>query len=604
MLKNIHIQGFKAITGKLELNNLAQVNYLIGPNGSGKSSVLELLHFTSLEHPLTPRQNPYIFGTHFRSNIYGKFSIGLLENNQKYCLLYNWKFLGKIQKTILYGKLLVIKADVCSSSFPYGSLDKIFHDGYENTDQLLMQTPGPVFTSEIRKFFFTADKITDRIELSSLVYLEEFDPLNKILKNNNELKLYNQLLTFTQENPELFSVMKSPKLLSNHTVDDLFWSGMEKFDKDLFHYLKSIQSEEDATSSGKMNLNLFTKIHSILVKKIINYVLIEEPDIALHPQYQKILPKLLSFIAHLHKSTQFFITTHSPFIINAALEQDRERLEEFNGLNEKLKTNNEKFVPIHKVYHLEGGKNTMKDGEGITAQNFSVSGVDNIFSSIGVQPSDLLFANGIVWVEGPSDAIYIEKWLEMYGKTHGKKVFKPGYHFQFQMYGGTLLKFYLERAGKYGTEIRPAIADIFKINTRGFLLMDSDIDSNGNDISSYAPEKKLILEEFKKISSTKVNVWYDTEVSTIECYTPKKEFKEWWSMGGFKFWSDYSKNTNWKTEYAYRLQLIWNKKIKEFDDKPESDCWSEYLKAVSPEAKVGLEKYIALLYSCVDKWNN
>ena len=41
MLSSISIQGFKAITEKLELNNLAPINYLIGPNGSGKSSVLE-----------------------------------------------------------------------------------------------------------------------------------------------------------------------------------------------------------------------------------------------------------------------------------------------------------------------------------------------------------------------------------------------------------------------------------------------------------------------------------------------------------------------------------------------------------------------------------
>jgi len=37
-----------------------------------------------------------------------------------------------------------------------------------------------------------------------------------------------------------------------------------------------------------------------------------------------------------------------------------------------------------------------------------------IISELGAKPSDLLQANGVIWVEGPSDRIYISHWIELF----------------------------------------------------------------------------------------------------------------------------------------------------------------------------------------------
>jgi len=58
----------------------------------------------------------------------------------------------------------------------------------------------------------------------------------------------------------------------------------------------------------------------------------------------------------------------------------------------------------------------------------------------------LLFANEVIWVEGPSDAIYIERWLEIFQLEKFKKIkYKSGFAYQFQTFGGVLLdSFYAE----------------------------------------------------------------------------------------------------------------------------------------------------------------
>ena len=38
----------------------------------------------------------------------------------------------------------------------------------------------------------------------------------------------------------------------------------------------------------------------------------------------------------------------------------------------------------------------------------------NLLDDLGVKASDLLQANCAIWVEGPSDRIYIKKWLEIF----------------------------------------------------------------------------------------------------------------------------------------------------------------------------------------------
>ena len=42
----------------------------------------------------------------------------------------------------------------------------------------------------------------------------------------------------------------------------------------------------------------------------------------------------------------------------------------------------------------------------------NILGKKGCLDDIGIKASDILQSNGIIWVEGPSDRIYINKWID------------------------------------------------------------------------------------------------------------------------------------------------------------------------------------------------
>ena len=47
-------------------------------------------------------------------------------------------------------------------------------------------------------------------------------------------------------------------------------------------------------------------------------ILIDEPEISLHPAWQEIYPSLIYKIAKYHKDCKFYIATHSPLIVSSS----------------------------------------------------------------------------------------------------------------------------------------------------------------------------------------------------------------------------------------------------------------------------------------------
>lgn len=59
-----------------------------------------------------------------------------------------------------------------------------------------------------------------------------------------------------------------------------------------------------------------------------------------------------------------------------------------------------------------------------------------LLDDLGVTASQLLLSNYVIWVEGPSDRIYLKKWIE------GRSSLRENEHFIFAMYGGRNLHSY------------------------------------------------------------------------------------------------------------------------------------------------------------------
>jgi hypothetical protein len=124
---------------------------------------------------------------------------------------------------------------------------------------------------------------------------------------------------------------------------------------------------------------------------------------------------------------------------------------------------------------------------------------------LGYHPSDLLQANCVIWVEGPSDRIYLNWWLRSVDSQ-----LVEGIHYSIMFYGGRLAS-HLSHAHE-SSEVESFIS-LRRLNRRGVMLMDSDRERPHQKINA---TKTRLQKEF---DSGPGHAWI-TEGREIENYVP------------------------------------------------------------------------------------
>lgn len=204
-------------------------------------------------------------------------------------------------------------------------------------------------------------------------------------------------------------------------------------------------------------------------------ILLDEPDRHLHPSLQRVMLDLVAQESE-KLCAQTVIATHSSVLINPEL---------------TARVNAEVAVAARGKFEL------LPDAR-------------RILDDLGVTSGDLVQANGIVWVEGPSDRIYLKKWLELYASTKDVPAPIERVHYSFVSYGGALLK-HLTIADDH-----PDKVDVRRINRNFFMVIDSDLPTKSEE--TIAGEKQRILLEAER-SKPVSDVWI-TQHYTMENYLP------------------------------------------------------------------------------------
>ena len=195
-------------------------------------------------------------------------------------------------------------------------------------------------------------------------------------------------------------------------------------------------------------------------------VCVEEPEIHLHPE---LLRKFVRFLATT-KNT-YFIATHS----NVLLDADETNV----------------------IYHVKHDGSASKIVRSRTDDHSRA-----ILRDLGYRASDLLQTNGIIWVEGPSDRIYIKRWFELSGWQ-----LTEGVDYSIMFYGGACLA-NISAIDCFPTE---DFVELLRINSNVVVVIDRDGDSPEDALKGY---KQRILSE---VGSEKC--WI-TEGREIENYLP------------------------------------------------------------------------------------
>jgi hypothetical protein len=316
MLESIEIKNFKRIGSEgLKLNNLAKVNYLVGKNGSGKSSVLEYIR--SLQYSSGNSQDMFtkLYGEYkevFKpdTTIFFKFKspVDLANRRLDECLL--------VTEYNQYGVNFSINnpREENAGSF-FRSL--FFYNFSSLIDKSLENTISTHFSD----FFISTNFDFDVIDHQIKDRLIEF--LNNTIYIDSSFKVKNIYRSLGNGQPII-------ERSNGQEMREETLKGLSSGIKQLLGYFINMQVKINALSPSG---NVF------------DFVLIEEPETHLHPDFQKLLPALYSNLDLGNKVV--IISTHSPFIISAAGE----------------------FKDTQKVYMIEDGQTVDLTGEKNTQES-------------------------------------------------------------------------------------------------------------------------------------------------------------------------------------------------------------------------------------------
>lgn len=492
------VNNYKCFKDNVSFDTPKLVNLIIGKNNSGKTSFLNMMEFIySKDKPIFESLDKIDLDYQLSGDEIRK--IGVLENYLP-STSSNYKIASKLAGCMLSGVITNKDFNINIVDGLQRKLEDCYpSDDYDWDDELFMDFLKANYArSEVIKITAERD-IHSEPKVGGVSVKENGENFTSVMTNQSHDAKSNRRIV-DNIRKRLNEILDGD---DNYQSLALLSGSDNKYTISLGEQYSEIPIT-DMGSGLKTLLLVFYHLEKAKAEHTKPIFMFEELENNLHPEIQRRLFDMLYKYA-VENNTTMFITTHSHVAINCLYGQDKAMIYHIK----KLGINHSTIQTI----------NTQKDGQ-------------VILSDLGIHASDIFQTNGIIWVEGPSDRVYINAWLNVINPD-----LKENKHYTFLYYGGkNLAHFDLEEENE--------LISILLTNRNSAIVIDSDIKDDKNiRINS---TKERIKEEFEH---NKMFCWV-TEGREIENYIsnkilnkkyPDKEFRQIYKYEDFK---DYIKDSD------------------------------------------------------------
>lgn len=553
MYKEIHFKGYKSFPDNCVtiLEDIKHCNVIIGKNNSGKSSLIDVIatsvdenYFGRYSRAVQDLEAVFIIDNDSLGSVFSQYSsINGISDPHEYAK----KYVGKPYNVAIKKAGSQVDYSMSSNGNEIFEACPLGHHWKNVAHNFAWNMTGLVFRRILAERNIYPERETQDESLS-----EDGRGASNLIRKFMNYSRYDESLIEHTLLSELNTIMKPEiefeeiKIQQINQGEDLFWEVFLR-EKGYNRYALS-QSGSGLKTVVLVLLNLLIIPHTIgYLGKTIIYGF-EELENNLHPALQR---RLFDYIYtfSIRNNIFVFLTTHSHIAINA-----------FFGKEDA------------NIYHV------IKDSNGSVVKK-----IDNyidkveILDDLDVKASDLLQSNGIIWVEGPSDRVYIKHWLKIFCESQ----YVEGKDYQFMYYGGRLLS-------HYSTEQTEDLLSILTTNRNAAIIMDSDKRNRQADINE---TKNRIIQEF---SNHGMLAWL-TEGKEIENYIPASAVMEALGCEGLKECGQYELFPT----YIEKLYSNFTSQKVSFARKITAKITAD-----NSKHKLDLKSQVEKLYEQIQKWNS